>query len=246
MRSRRERTDGADGDRARSPPPRATAPGRAPTSATIGDEAEHVGATSRRSTPAMPAPMPRKPTRPTRSARRRGSSKKRGTGRLVRACGLAALDLGDDLGRCRRAATTCSLSSGSDGEARRAVVGLREQQLVGRVEDAVASLELRAIDGEVGLVDELVRVLAVAREARRRPSRWSRGSARSTSRPRTGARRPRGGCGRRSRTPARAASPAGGSRTPRRRSGPARRSGAAAARKISAMPRRTASPARWP
>ena len=66
------------------------------------------------------------------------------------------------------------------------------------------------------------------------------------SRPRTRARRLRGGSARRSPSPAPGASPAGGSRTPRRRSAPARRSGAAAARKISAIPLRTASPARWP
>ena len=53
---------------------------------------------------------------------------------------------------------------GQRGETRRAVVGLREQQLVGRVEHAVAALQLRAVDGEVGLVHELRRVLAVARE----------------------------------------------------------------------------------
>jgi hypothetical protein len=37
------------------------------------------------------------------------------------------------------------------------------ERLGGRVEDAVSALKLGAIDGEVGLVDELVRILAVAR-----------------------------------------------------------------------------------
>ena len=36
-------------------------------------------------------------------------------------------------------------------------VGGHQQRLGARVEDAVAPLELRAVDGEVGLVDELVR-----------------------------------------------------------------------------------------
>ena len=52
--------------------------------------------------------------------------------------------------------------------------------VAGRVEDAVPALELRAVDGEVGLVDELVRVAPVAREARdadrdRRADRLARG-----------------------------------------------------------------------
>jgi hypothetical protein len=40
-----------------------------------------------------------------------------------------------------------------------------DERLRARVEDAVASLQLRAVDGEVGLVDQLVRICAVAREA---------------------------------------------------------------------------------
>ena len=40
----------------------------------------------------------------------------------------------------------------------------QEQRLGAGVEDAVASLELRAVDGEVGLVDQLVRIRPVARE----------------------------------------------------------------------------------
>ncbi len=58
---------------------------------------------------------------------------------------------------------------------------LREEQRLGAgAEDAVAALELRAVDGEVGLVDELVRVGAVLRErgdadGHRRPDGLGRG-----------------------------------------------------------------------
>ena len=53
------------------------------------------------------------------------------------------------------------------------------QRLGRRVEDAVSPLELGPVDGEVGLVDELVRVLAVARvgsdaDRDRRPDRLAR------------------------------------------------------------------------
>ena len=55
-----------------------------------------------------------------------------------------------------------------------------EQRLRARVEHAVSALELGAVDGEVGLVDQLVRVRSVAREAGdadrdRRPDRLARG-----------------------------------------------------------------------
>ena len=45
-----------------------------------------------------------------------------------------------------------------DGRELRAPVAAHEQRLGARAEDAVSSLELRPVDGEVGLVDELVRV----------------------------------------------------------------------------------------
>ena len=48
---------------------------------------------------------------------------------------------------------------------RNAAVGRHQQRLGAGAEDAVAALELRAVDGEVGLVDERVRVLRVLREA---------------------------------------------------------------------------------
>ena len=48
----------------------------------------------------------------------------------------------------------------------RAALGGEQQRLGARAEDAVAALELRAVDGEVGLVDQLVRVDAVLRERR--------------------------------------------------------------------------------
>jgi hypothetical protein len=54
---------------------------------------------------------------------------------------------------------------GQRDQPRRALGRLREERLVRPVEDAVATLQLRPVDGEVGLVDELVRVGAVAREA---------------------------------------------------------------------------------
>ena len=119
--------------------------------------------------------------------------------------------------------------SPSSGTATRrwAAVGGHQQRLRAGAEDAVAALELRAVDGEVGLVDERVRILRVLRVAG--DADRDGGADRLARRLDVVelARRPRGGSARRSRAPARAASPAGGSRTPRRRSGPARRSGAA-------------------
>ena len=133
-----------------------------------------------------------------------------------------------------------------DGAQLRPALRREQQRLGARADDAVAALELAAIHGEVGLVDQLVRVERRPSGSRRRRATRSRGSAPRPSRPRTPARRPRGGSARRSPSPARAASPGAGSRTPRRRSAPARRSGGAPAWKISAMPFSTASPARWP
>ena len=46
----------------------------------------------------------------------------------------------------------------------RAALGREEQRLRARAEDAVAPLQLRPVDGEVGLVDQLVRVGAVLGE----------------------------------------------------------------------------------
>ena len=102
-----------------------------------------------------------------------------------------------------------------------------QQRLRAGAEDAVAPLQLRPVDGEVGLMDERVRVLRVLREAGdadrdRRADRLAR---------RLDVVELLGDC---------AADPLGdlhrllgrrlreaGSRTPRRRSGPGRRSGAA-------------------
>ena len=51
------------------------------------------------------------------------------------------------------------------GDEAGAAVGRHQQRLGAGAEDAVAALELRAVDGEVGLVDERVRVLRVLRVA---------------------------------------------------------------------------------
>ncbi len=61
-----------------------------------------------------------------------------------------------------------------------AALGREQQRLGAGAEDAVAALELGAVDGEVGLVDELVRVDAVLRERgdaerHRRADRLARG-----------------------------------------------------------------------
>ena len=58
--------------------------------------------------------------------------------------------------RRSRAPTTRRCARCADGRSR--------ERLGARVEHAVAALQLRAVDGEVGLVDQLVRVGAVARE----------------------------------------------------------------------------------
>ena len=73
---------------------------------------------------------------------------------------------------CLRAAPAQLPAAASDGSSSsghrdqpRGPVGRDEQRLRARAEDAVAPLELRAVDGEVGLVDQLVRVRAVLRIA---------------------------------------------------------------------------------
>ena len=171
-----------------------------------------------------PAAVPRTPTSPTRKPRRRRHREEARRRWCVRARCPPALCLGEDLGG--------GLELRLDGLAGRlrhdasrvaAILGMPEQELVRRVEDAVTTLELRAIDGQVGLVDELVRLLPVAR-VRRDPDRDG-GADRLARRLHLEepSPQPLGGSGRRSRTPARASSRAEGSRTPRRRSVPARR-----------------------
>ena len=184
--------------------------------------------------------------------RRRGDEQREPPGELEEArhrrprCGRAPVSRRSTSGIPRRGSERRGAPSSTGGTRARGRVSAREQQgSVLALEHPVAALELGAVHREVGLVDELVRVGAVLREARRHPSRPSRGSARSTSRPRTGARRPRGGCVRRSRTPARAAS-----REQDREllaAEPCRHVVVAQLlRKTSATPLRTASPARWP
>src|SRR5947199_242092 len=55
---------------------------------------------------------------------------------------------------------------GKAEQALAALLRLGEQRLLRRVDDAIAPLQLRPVDGEVGLMDELVRVVAVPRVGR--------------------------------------------------------------------------------
>src|SRR6266508_1729188 len=78
----------------------------------------------------------------------------------------------------RRQRREVILVLGHRAEARLAVDWNR-QRLRGGVENSVPALKLGAVDGEVGLVDELVRILTVARVGRdsdrdRRPYRLAR------------------------------------------------------------------------
>ena len=125
------------------------------------DEPEDVRGSCRRRCPTTPAAMPTTPTRPTTIASRCESERKRGPVQRVRAAGGAAR-LGLDLERRRGPDAVLAVLGHRDEPS--ASLGGHEQRLGARVEDAVAALELRAVDGEVGLVDELVRVRAVARE----------------------------------------------------------------------------------
>ena len=147
----------------------------APTSATIASSAatSALGAVKAAKTPmAMPA-MPIDADE-DREARRHGEEA-RPDARMRRArCGARRSTGGDGSGarveqRRRRLAASARLGGGTAARRGARLTGLREQRLVRGVEDAVAPLDLRAVDGEVGLVDELVRVAAVARE-RRTPS----------------------------------------------------------------------------
>ena len=156
--------------------------------------------------PTMPAAMPTTLTRPTRSAEAR---REREEARAAAACAAVwrgAPAPGMRLRDARERRDGGRRSSGT-ATSRGAAVGRQQQRLASGVEDAVASLELRAVDGEVGLVDELVRVLAVLREAgdADRDGRADRLARRLDLEEL--ARRRRGGCARRSRSPAPAASP---------------------------------------
>ena len=63
-----------------------------------------------------------------------------------------------------RSGSWWSPSSGT-ATSRCAAVGRHQQRLGAGAEDAVAPLQLRPVDGEIGLMDERVRVLRVLREA---------------------------------------------------------------------------------
>ena len=121
--------------------------------------------------------MPTNATRPTSSARRRESERKRGP--------CTACDRG-----CRRSSGGISSTAGGSGSIVVARLGHRckaglavvrhSQRLGGGVEHAVPALELRAVDGEVGLVDQLVGVVPVTRirgdaDRDRRADRLARG-----------------------------------------------------------------------
>ena len=91
---------------------------------------------------------------------------------------MSALELRNALGRRRQRDDVVAVLRHRD-EPALALLG-HQQRLGARIEHAVAALELGAVDGQVGLVDQLVGVGAVAREAGdadrdRRPDRLARG-----------------------------------------------------------------------
>ena len=177
-----------------------------PTSATIATQAER-----RRSSAAderrehARCRCRRRRRRPTSTARRRRRS--RGSAGPACACGTRRRRGGrprgaaSGTGGSARTGSTVSLRQADQRAADARSSGCASSGSLGGVEDTVSALELRAVDGEVGLVDELVRVAAVARERGdadrdRRADRLARGR-----RPRTRSRRRRGGSARRSRAP---------------------------------------------
>ena len=132
------------------------------------EQADEVGARAEDEARAMPAAMPSELTTPTTTA---SAARARRSAARATACGL----------RLARRSSRRSGSAAAGGARERHVLvavlaatatsrrGARsagEQQRLGaRAEDAVAALQLGAVDGEVGLVDQLVRVGAVLRVA---------------------------------------------------------------------------------
>ena len=110
--------------------------------------------------PRTPAAMPTNATRPTRSARRRGQREEARTVHRVRSR-MPPLLRRNHLDRGRQRLHVVA-RLGHRRQARLSVVR-HSQRLGGGVEHPVPALELRAVDGEVGLVDQLVRVVAVPR-----------------------------------------------------------------------------------
>ena len=107
--------------------------------------------------------MPMTLTEPTTSARRVESWKKVGPC-SVRGFGVRRSSAGSIvLGRRQRRDVLAVLD---DCAQLRAALRGEQQRLGARADDAVAALELAAVHGEVGLVDELVRVEPVLREPR--------------------------------------------------------------------------------
>ena len=127
--------------------------------------------------PRTPAAMPTNATRPTSSARRRGEREEARPVHGVRPRMPALLRRNQlDRGRKRLHVVAGLRHRGQAGLA----VVRHSQRLGGGVEHAVPALELRAVDGEVGLVDQLVRVVAVTRirgdaDRDRRADRLARG-----------------------------------------------------------------------
>ena len=101
----------------------------------------------------------------TRPTSEREPRREREEARPVHACGRGwRRSLAARLGRRPGAATMVLAVLAAPRRAGRCAPPASEQRLGARAEDAVAALELRAVDGEVGLVDQLVRVGAVLRE----------------------------------------------------------------------------------
>ena len=115
---------------------------------------------------------------PTTNARRVESWKKVGP------CSVRGFGCRDGPGDCSIGSAAGSgrdvLAVLDDGAKLGAALRRHQQRLGARADDAVSALQLAAVHGEVGLVDQLVRVEAVLREARdaerhRRADRLRRG-----------------------------------------------------------------------
>ena len=111
----------------------------------------------------MPAVTPSVLTRPTTSARRLESCRKRGPVVVWRVWRFSGSGIGST---ARMADAACGARAGSSsghGDEPLDPLGGHVERLGARSEHTVAALQLGAVDGEVGLVDERVRVLRVLR-----------------------------------------------------------------------------------
>ena len=157
-RSARERADGADGDRAVVELERERLPHA--DERDHGEDPDHVrgGAEDRTEDARRDAEERHEPDEQAEAGRELEEA--RAAGRVRR---VPALLLRQRLRDAReRLAVVAFLGHGDEGHA---PFGRHQQRLRARAEDAVAALELRAVDGQVGLVDERVRVLGVLRVA---------------------------------------------------------------------------------